>query len=243
MPCSLLQGLLRRAVPAGIGGGVCFSLHARRRPCSARLEGERNAASEAMEFEQAAAIHQRMQKVQSVAHLASEAVHPLAQLAASWCSRRLSLTMSRCSPCAAECGVGRRSIPSWACGWRMSGRGPVLSLLIRLRWSLFPWRDAGHCRRKMCWRRGSRRRCRALAQSAPKSVSSQTLSDHRGAVHAMVLPACSALHGGDDLCWSGWRDGRASLCCALFPASPHELIARTRKSWPSRRSSGTLRRW
>ena len=46
----------------------------------ARLESERNAASEAMEFERAAAIHQRMQKVQGVAHLASEAVRPLAQL-------------------------------------------------------------------------------------------------------------------------------------------------------------------
>ena len=45
-----------------------------------RLEGERDAASEAMEFERAAAIHQRMQKVQGVAHLASEAVRPLAQL-------------------------------------------------------------------------------------------------------------------------------------------------------------------
>ncbi len=45
-----------------------------------KLEAERNAASEAMEFERAAAIHQRMQKVQAVAHLAGEAVHPLAQL-------------------------------------------------------------------------------------------------------------------------------------------------------------------
>ncbi len=45
-----------------------------------KLEAERNAASEAMEFEQAAAIHQRMQKVQAVAHLVSEAVRPLAQL-------------------------------------------------------------------------------------------------------------------------------------------------------------------
>src|SRR5271170_4889869 len=45
-----------------------------------RLEGERDAASEAMEFERAAAIHQRMQKVQGVAHLVSEAVRPLAQL-------------------------------------------------------------------------------------------------------------------------------------------------------------------
>jgi hypothetical protein len=46
----------------------------------ARLEGERNAASDAMEFERAAAIHQRMQKVQAVAQLASDAVHPLAEL-------------------------------------------------------------------------------------------------------------------------------------------------------------------
>jgi excinuclease ABC subunit C len=46
----------------------------------AQLESERNAASEAMEFEQAATLHQRIQKVQSVAHLASEAVHPLAKL-------------------------------------------------------------------------------------------------------------------------------------------------------------------
>jgi excinuclease ABC subunit C len=45
-----------------------------------KLEMERNAASEAMAFERAAALHQRMQKVQGVAHLASEAVHPLAQL-------------------------------------------------------------------------------------------------------------------------------------------------------------------
>jgi hypothetical protein len=46
----------------------------------ADLEGERDAASNAMEFERAAAIHQRMQKVQAVAHLASEAVRPLAEL-------------------------------------------------------------------------------------------------------------------------------------------------------------------
>ena len=46
----------------------------------AQLEVERNAASEAMEFEQAATLHQRIQKVQAVAHLASEAVHPLAKL-------------------------------------------------------------------------------------------------------------------------------------------------------------------
>jgi hypothetical protein len=46
----------------------------------AQLESERDAASNAMEFERAAAIHQRLQKVQAVAHLASEAVRPLAEL-------------------------------------------------------------------------------------------------------------------------------------------------------------------
>ena len=45
-----------------------------------KLENERNQASEAMEFERAATIHQRMQKVQAVAHLVSEAVRPLAEL-------------------------------------------------------------------------------------------------------------------------------------------------------------------
>ncbi len=45
-----------------------------------KLETERNAASEALEFERAANLHQRMQKVQAVTHLASEAVRPLADL-------------------------------------------------------------------------------------------------------------------------------------------------------------------
>ena len=46
----------------------------------AKLEAERNLASEALEFERAASLHQRMQKVQAVTHLASEAVRPLADL-------------------------------------------------------------------------------------------------------------------------------------------------------------------
>lgn len=45
-----------------------------------RLEAERDAASEALEFERAQQLHQRMQKVQAVVHLAGEAVRPLAQL-------------------------------------------------------------------------------------------------------------------------------------------------------------------
>jgi excinuclease ABC subunit C len=45
-----------------------------------QLEDQRNQASEALEFEKAADLHQRMQKVQAVIHLASEAVRPLSQL-------------------------------------------------------------------------------------------------------------------------------------------------------------------
>ena len=46
------------------------------------LGKERDAASEALDFEKAAAIHARMQKVEAIAALASEAVHPLAQFRA-----------------------------------------------------------------------------------------------------------------------------------------------------------------
>ena len=46
----------------------------------AQIENQRNQASEALEFEKAASLHQRMQKVQAVIHLASEAVRPLSQL-------------------------------------------------------------------------------------------------------------------------------------------------------------------
>src|SRR5277367_1249656 len=47
------------------------------------LAKERDAASEALDFEKAAAVHARIQKVESVAALATEAVHPLAQLRAT----------------------------------------------------------------------------------------------------------------------------------------------------------------
>ena len=47
-----------------------------------QLAREREAASEALDFERAAALHARIQKVEAVAALASEAVHPLARLRA-----------------------------------------------------------------------------------------------------------------------------------------------------------------
>jgi len=46
------------------------------------LASERDAASEELDFEKAASIHARIQKVEAVAALASEAVHPLAKLGA-----------------------------------------------------------------------------------------------------------------------------------------------------------------
>src|SRR6202012_1639829 len=45
-----------------------------------KFEKERDAASDAMEFERAANIHQKMQKVHSVGQLAGQAVHPLSSL-------------------------------------------------------------------------------------------------------------------------------------------------------------------
>jgi excinuclease UvrABC nuclease subunit len=46
------------------------------------LANERDSASEELDFEKAASIHAKVQKVEAVAVLASEAVHPLAQLRA-----------------------------------------------------------------------------------------------------------------------------------------------------------------
>jgi excinuclease ABC subunit C len=46
------------------------------------LAKERDAASEGLDFEKAAAMHAKIQKVEAVAALASEAVHPLSQLRA-----------------------------------------------------------------------------------------------------------------------------------------------------------------
>jgi excinuclease ABC subunit C len=45
-----------------------------------KLETERDAASEAMEFESAQVLHQKMQKVHAVSQLAGDGVHPLGQL-------------------------------------------------------------------------------------------------------------------------------------------------------------------
>src|SRR3984957_1891770 len=143
-----------------------------------RLEGERNPASEAMEFEHAAAIHQRMQKVQSVAHLASEAVHPLAQLSGI-------LVQPSAEPGHVALFALRRGV------WN----GPVLYSIVGMRLanersgssSLFahpvalepvPLEGVAALPSKDVLEARLEESLSALAQSAAKSVSSQTLSDH-----------------------------------------------------------------
>jgi excinuclease ABC subunit C len=144
----------------------------------ARLEGERNAASEAMEFERAAAIHQRMQKVQSVAHLASEAVHPLAQLSGI-------LVQPSAEPGHVALFALRRGV------WN----GPVLYSIVGMRLanersgssSLFahpvalepvPLEGVAALPSKDVLEARLEESLSALAQSAAKSVAAQTLSDH-----------------------------------------------------------------
>jgi excinuclease ABC subunit C len=143
-----------------------------------RLESERNTASEAMEFERAAAIHQRMQKVQGVAHLASEAVRPLAELSGI-------LVQPSAEPGHVALFSLRRGV--WS--------GPALYSIVGMRLanersgssSLFahpvaleavPLEGVGALPAKDVLESRLEEALSALAQSAPKSVSAQTLSDH-----------------------------------------------------------------
>jgi excinuclease ABC subunit C len=143
-----------------------------------RLEAERDAASEAMEFERAAAIHQRMQKVQSVAHLASDAVRPLAELTGI-------LVQPSAEPGHVALFALRRGV--WS--------GPALYSIVGMRLanersgssSLFahpvalepvPLEGVAALPAKDVLESRLEEALGTLAQSAPKSVSSQTLSDH-----------------------------------------------------------------
>src|SRR5277367_1364134 len=143
-----------------------------------RLEGERNAASEAMEFERAATIHQRMQKVQTVAHLVSEAVRPLAELSGI-------LVQPSAEPGHVALFALRRGV--WS--------GPALYSIVGMRLanersgssSLFahpvalepvPLEGVAALPAKDVLESRLEEALRALAQSAPKTVSAQTLSDH-----------------------------------------------------------------
>ena len=142
-----------------------------------RLEGERDAASEAMEFERAAAIHQRMQKVQGVAHLASEAVRPLAQLSGI-------LVQPSAEP--GHVALFRLSRGVWSgpalystLGMRLANERSGSTSLFAHPVALEPVPLEGPAASaKDLLEARLEQALSELAQAAPKSVSSQTLSDH-----------------------------------------------------------------
>jgi excinuclease ABC subunit C len=144
----------------------------------ASLEGERNAASEAMEFEQAAAIHQRMQKVQTVAHLASEAVHPLAEL--SGILVQPSAELDHVALFALRRGVWNGPVLYSILGMRLANERSGSSSLFAHPVALepVPLEGAPVVAAKDMLEARLEEALSTLAQSAPKAVSSQTLSDH-----------------------------------------------------------------
>jgi excinuclease ABC subunit C len=142
-----------------------------------KLEGERNAASEAMEFEQAAAIHQRMQKVQSVAHLASEAVRPLDQLTGVLVQP--SAEAGHVALFALRRGVWTGPALYSIVGMRLANERSGSSSLFAQPFALEPVPLEGPVRSaKDLLESRLEEALSELQRSAPKSVSSQTLSDH-----------------------------------------------------------------
>jgi excinuclease ABC subunit C len=143
-----------------------------------RLESERDAASEAMEFERAADIHQRMQKVQGVAHLASEAVHPLAQL--SGILVQPSAESGHVALFALHRGVWSGPVPYSIVGMRLANERSGSSSLFAHPVALEPVPlegPAGKLAKDLMESR-LEEALSQLEQQAPKSVTSQTLSDH-----------------------------------------------------------------
>jgi hypothetical protein len=143
-----------------------------------KLESERNAASEAMEFERAAAIHQRMQKVQAVAHLVSEAVRPLTEL--SGVLVQPSAEMGHVALFALRRGVWSGPALYSIVGMRLANERSGSSSLFAHPVALepVPLEGAATLPAKDVLESRLEEALRTLAQSAPKTVSAQTLSDH-----------------------------------------------------------------
>jgi excinuclease ABC subunit C len=143
-----------------------------------RLENERDAASEAMEFESAATIHQRMQKVQNVAHLASDAVRPLAQL--SGILVQPSAEPGHVALFALRQGVWSGPVAYSIVGMRLANERSGSSSLFAHPVALEPvplGGPAGQPAKDLLESR-LEEALSLLAQPAAKPVSSQTLSDH-----------------------------------------------------------------
>lgn len=143
-----------------------------------KLEVERNQASEAMEFERAAAIHQRMQKVQSVAHLVSEAVRPLAEL--SGILVQPSAELGHVALFALRRGVWSGPALYSIVGMRLANERSGSSSLFAhpVAFEPVPLEGVAALPAKDVLESRLEEALRALAQSVPKTVSAQTLSDH-----------------------------------------------------------------
>src|ERR1700733_1212314 len=144
----------------------------------AELEGERDAASTAMEFERAASVHQRMQKVQAVAHLASEAVRPLSEL--SGLLVQPSAELGHVALFAVRRGVWSGPALYSTVGMRLANERSGSSSLFAHPVALEPVPLEGSpvMAAKDVLEARLDAALSALAQVSPKSVSSQTLSDH-----------------------------------------------------------------
>ncbi len=143
-----------------------------------RLETERDAASEAMEFEQAANLHQRLQKVQSVVNLASDAVHPLSQL--SGVLVQPSAEPGHVALFALCQGVWSGPVPYSIAGMRLANERSGSTSLFPHPVALEPVPLAGPAAQPAKDLLESRLEdaLSQLAQPLPKPISSQTLSDH-----------------------------------------------------------------
>ena len=165
----------------------------------AQIENQRNQASEALEFEKAASLHQRMQKVQAVIHLASEAVRPLSQL-----SGILLQPAADLQPAAMRKPVpGRATLLFFACAavfgrpcsllhrrHAAAQRAVGLKLALRAPGGARSDSPGGSGRHFAGWTANENHPVKdllearldealaALDQLAPKSRSSQALSDH-----------------------------------------------------------------
>jgi excinuclease ABC subunit C len=143
----------------------------------AQLEGERDAASGVMEFERAAAVHQRLQKVQAVAHLASEAVHPLAKL--SGILVQPSAEPGQVALFALQRGVWSGPALYSTIGMRLANERsgssslfahPVALEPVPLESPVLAGKDVLESRLEEA--------LSVLVESAPRAVSSQTLAEH-----------------------------------------------------------------
>jgi hypothetical protein len=143
-----------------------------------RLGRERDAASEAMEFERAASAHQRLQKVQSVNQLAGEAVHRLSQL--SGVLIQPSAEPGHVALFALHCGVLSGPVAYSTVGMRLANERSGSSSLFAHPFAMeaVPLGPPVGPAAKDLLESRLDEALTTLVKQKPKSVSAQTLADH-----------------------------------------------------------------